>query len=108
MVFQEDLYIVINGNIIFDWYGCGLDREFRDFAPSTMVVYTALLFGANNGQRYLDFMGAGSPSMKYGVRDFKAQFGGELCEFGRYRKTMNHLLYYIGILTIQVKSIVKR
>ena len=36
-------------------------------------------------ERY-DFGGAGWPNVPYGVRDFKASFGGELVCYGRYRK----------------------
>ena len=84
------------GEIIFDWYGCGLDVDYKDFAPSTMAVYAALKFGADNGYRYFDFMGAGSPGEKYGVRDFKAQFGGNLVEYGRFKLILNPIKYKIG------------
>lgn len=83
-------------DVIFDWYGCGLDKKYRDLSPSTMAVYAALQYGAKNGYKYFDFMGAGSIDEKYGVRDFKAQFGGELIEFGRFTKVLNPFLYNIG------------
>ena len=42
-------------------------------------------------------MGAGSPGDGgYGVRDFKAKFGGELVEYGRFRYVANKPLYALG------------
>jgi lipid II:glycine glycyltransferase (peptidoglycan interpeptide bridge formation enzyme) len=38
----------------------------------------------NHGYRIYDFGGAGRPGEPYGVRDFKAKFGGELVDFGRH------------------------
>jgi len=86
----------LNENVIYDWYGCGLDKEFKDLAPSTMVVYSALRYGYLNGYKYFDFMGAGSPDKKYGVRQFKEQFGGELVEHGRFFKITKPALYFLG------------
>ena len=42
-------------------------------------------------------MGAGAPGDGgYGVRDFKAKFGGELVEYGRFRYVANKPLYTLG------------
>jgi len=61
-----------------------------------MVVYSALRYGYLNGYKYFDFMGAGSPDKKYGVRQFKEQFGGELVEHGRFFKITKPALYFLG------------
>jgi len=98
----------INNNVIYDWYGCGLDQEYKDFAPSTMAVFAALKYGAKNGFEYLDFMGAGSPYENYGVRDFKAQFGGNLVEYGRFVKILNPFLFHLGLIGLKVNSICKK
>lgn len=98
----------IGNKVIYDWYGCGLDKDFKDYAPSTMAVYAALLYGANNGYKYLDFMGAGSPYEKYGVRDFKTQFGGALVEYGRFIKILNPALFQIGLIGLKIISILKK
>ena len=47
-------------------------------------------------------MGAGTPDVEYGVRDFKAEFGGEMVEHGRFRKIAKPILYKIGILGIKM------
>jgi len=41
-------------------------------------------------------MGAGKPDEGYGVRDFKAKFGGELVEHGRFIHINQPVLYTIG------------
>lgn len=67
---------------IYGWYG-GSDREFSKFLPNEMLIWHILEWGAKHNYRVYDFGGAGKPDEEYGVRDFKAKFGGELVNFGR-------------------------
>lgn len=69
-------------DIIYGWYG-GCDRAYSKYLPNEMLMWHVLEWGANNGYRRYDFGGAGKPDEEYGVRDFKAKFGGELVNFGR-------------------------
>jgi lipid II:glycine glycyltransferase (peptidoglycan interpeptide bridge formation enzyme) len=69
-------------NIIYGWYG-GSDREYSDYLPNEMLIWHILEWGANNGYHLYDFGGAGKPDEEYGVRDFKAKFGGDLVNYGR-------------------------
>jgi lipid II:glycine glycyltransferase (peptidoglycan interpeptide bridge formation enzyme) len=69
---------------IFGWYG-GVDRGHRMFVPNEVLTWEILKWGSANGYRVYDFGGAGQPDQKYGVRDFKAKFGGRLVAFGRNR-----------------------
>ena len=41
-------------------------------------------------------MGAGKPGEDYGVRDFKAQFGGNLVEHGRFLHVCRPVVYWLG------------
>jgi len=41
-------------------------------------------------------MGAGKSGESYGVRDFKARFGGEMVEFGRFLNIRKPLFYILG------------
>ena len=68
--------------IIYGWYG-GSDREYSDYLPNEMLIWHILEWGAHNGYHLYDVGGAGKPDEEYGVRDFKAKFGGELVNFGR-------------------------
>jgi len=67
---------------IYGWYG-GMDRAYGDYIPNELLLWHIFQWGASNGYRVYDFGGAGKPDEEYGVRDFKAKFGGELVNFGR-------------------------
>jgi lipid II:glycine glycyltransferase (peptidoglycan interpeptide bridge formation enzyme) len=69
-------------DIVYGWYG-GLDRAYGSYMPNELLMWHILEWGAKNGYRCYDFGGAGKPDEEYGVRDFKAKFGGELVCFGR-------------------------
>ena len=69
-------------DVIYGWYG-GVDRTYSSHMPNELVMWDILKWGAENGYHLYDFGGAGKPDEEYGVRDFKAKFGGELVCFGR-------------------------
>jgi serine/alanine adding enzyme len=69
-------------DVMFGWYG-GMNREYGAYLPNELLNYHILVWGATNGFSVYDFGGAGTPSEEYGVRDFKAKFGGQLVSLGR-------------------------
>jgi serine/alanine adding enzyme len=71
--------------VITEWYITG-SREHSKLYPSDAITWHPIEWGAANGFSIFDFGGAGEPEKKYGVRDFKMQFGGELVNFGRFMK----------------------
>jgi CelD/BcsL family acetyltransferase involved in cellulose biosynthesis len=73
---------LLHKGVMLGWYG-GVDRNFADYMPGELLMWHILAWGVQNGYRTYDFGGAGKPGEKYGVRDFKAKFGGELVCFGR-------------------------
>jgi serine/alanine adding enzyme len=73
---------LMHKDVIYGWYG-GVDRNYSPYVPGELMMWDILKWGAQNGYRVYDFGGAGSPDEEYGVRDFKAKFGGELVCFGR-------------------------
>jgi hypothetical protein len=73
---------LIYKDVIYGWYG-GVDRAYSNRTPSELLTWYILKWGAENGYRTYDFGGAGIPGEKYGVRDFKAKFGGRLVCYGR-------------------------
>ena len=68
---------------IYGWYG-GSDRSYSSYIPNDLLMWHVLEWGASNGYRVYDFGGAGKPDEPYGVRTFKAKYGGELVNYGRY------------------------
>lgn len=67
---------------IYGWYG-GLDRAYSEHIPNELLLWHIFRWGAEHGCKLYDFGGAGRPDEEYGVRDFKAKFGGELVCYGR-------------------------
>lgn len=92
---------ILNNKAIYEWYVCGLDEEYRELYPSVMATYAAIEYAKAKGLLLFDFMGAGKPTVSYGVRDFKMEFGGELVEHGRFLCVRKTLLYKIGELGVK-------
>lgn len=90
------LILMLDRRCAYAWYCCGLDKEYHDLFPSIMANYVAIRYAAENGFLRYDMMGAGSPDKDYGVRDFKAQFGGDLVEHGRFLFLCKPFVYKIG------------
>jgi len=87
--------VLLHKGTIFDWYA-GADRESRRSRPNDFLVWRTLAWGANNGYHSFDFGGAGHPDVPYGVRDFKAKFGGQLVNYGRDRQAHSPGLLKLG------------
>ena len=68
--------------VMYGWYG-GVDRAYAGYTPGELLMWHILKWGVENGYRLYDFGGAGRPDVEYGVRDFKAKFGGTLVNYGR-------------------------
>jgi lipid II:glycine glycyltransferase (peptidoglycan interpeptide bridge formation enzyme) len=66
-----------------------------------LATWAGILFAAENGFQYFDMMGAGKPNTNNGIRDFKAKFGGNLVEHGRFLYLCNKFLYNIGKFYIE-------
>jgi hypothetical protein len=87
---------ILEGRALYEFYVCGLDEDYKELYPSVMATWFAMEYAGKHGIPLFDFMGAGMPGEQYGVRDFKARFGGELVEYGRFRKIRKPLLYRVG------------
>ena len=102
--------LVIGGSIcmllpkhgIYEWYACGKDGIFKNIHPSSVTKFIGMKYAAENGYPIFDMMGAGKPEDPYGVRDFKAEFGGELVEHGRYLYIAKPMLYHIGTIGVKI------
>lgn len=92
---------------VYDLFMTGDDISYKKLRPSTLATYSGIQYAATNGYGYCDLMGAGKPGKEYGVRDFKASFGGRLVEYGRCRYVCNGLLFSIGKLGVKVMKMIK-
>ena len=87
---------------LYEWFVCGEDGVYEHIFPSSYATYLGIRYAAEHGCQVFDMMGAGKPNETYGVRDFKARFGGELVEHGRYLCVRKPLLYWIGKLGVKL------
>ena len=94
--------VCLPGKAVYEWYACGLDNCRDDIRPLSVAIWGEMQYAAENGYPLFDFMGAGKPEEPYGVRDFKAEFGGELVEHGRFLCVRKPLLYWIGTLGVKI------
>jgi len=78
---------------VYEWYVVGKDRVIKNVYPSVLVTWAAIEYAIKNNYERFDFMGAGKPTIDYGVREFKAQFGGELVCYGRWSRILNRRMY---------------
>lgn len=76
------LSLLIHNGVMLYWY-TGTLREFSSHRANDLLVWHALALGHELGCHTFDFGGGGKPDEAYGVRDFKAKFGGRLVNYGR-------------------------
>jgi CelD/BcsL family acetyltransferase involved in cellulose biosynthesis len=81
-VLAVDAMLLFNGQV-FAWYGGSL--RIKGVSPAAFLQWREIEWSSAQGYKRYDFGGAGWPNVPYGVRDFKAAFGGELVCYGRYR-----------------------
>lgn len=94
--------MLLPGRGVYEWYACGKDGVFKNIHPSSVTKYAGMKYACDNGYAVFDMMGAGKPDEEYGVRDFKAEFGGELVEHGRFLCVTKPLLYRLGVLGVKI------
>jgi len=85
---------------LYEWFVCGRDGEWKSIFPSSYATYAGIRYAAEHGMPRFDMMGAGTPNEAYGVRDFKARFGGKEVEHGRFLCLTKPLLYKLGVLGV--------
>lgn len=90
--------------ILYEWFVCGKDQEYKKQYPSVCTTYAGISYAVENGFEQFDFMGAGKPDMAYGVRVFKEKFGGKLVEYGRFVVVNQMIMYKIGKLAMKMVS----
>ena len=87
---------------VYEWFECGMNAQYKEQYPSVCATYAGMCYAAENGMARYDMMGAGEPGVPYGVRDFKAEFGGKMVEHGRFKYICKPLLYKIGTIAVGI------
>ena len=115
VVFNRDKFETINHkfettthpSVVYEWFVCGRDGEWKSIFPSSLATYAGIKYAAEHGCARFDMMGAGKPDEAYGVRDFKARFGGKEVEHGRFLCITKPVLYQIGKLGVKILKSIK-
>lgn len=101
-IYGGTVCVCLQDKTMFEWFVCGKDGVVKNIFPSEVATYAGLQCSVDDNCAKFDMMGAGSPNVKYGVRDFKAKFGGDLVEHGRYLCVLNKLSYSLGKLGVKL------
>lgn len=94
--------VILKNRVVYEWFACGLDGKFKNIYPSTLATWSGIKYATDHDIPLFDMMGAGRPDEGYGVRDFKAKFGGKLVEHGRFFCVTKPLLFQIGKLGVKL------
>ena len=94
--------VVADEKTVYEWFECGLNAQYKDQYPSVMATFAGIQLAQQSCCTRYDMMGAGEPGVPYGVRDFKAEFGGKLVEHGRFLCVCKPMLYRIGATAVQL------
>lgn len=93
--------VELHSRALYEWFACGEDGVYDHIYPSCYATYLGIKYSAESGCKIFDMMGAGKPDEAYGVRKFKAHFGGEEVEHGRFLCIRKPLLYWIGKMGVK-------
>ncbi len=100
------MYLLCYKERTYEWY-IGSYNEYLKIHPNDLIIWEILKWSKNNGFKIFDFGGAGNPDKKYGVRDYKKKFGGEMINYGRYEKIHNRFLMSISIIGFRIWQFLK-
>jgi len=79
------LVCLLYKDTVYAWY-TGMAQGSSNLQATSLMIWNVLKWGSGNRYRIFDFVGAGKPQIKYGPRDYKSEFGGQLVSYGRYTK----------------------
>ena len=99
--------VELAGRALYEWFACGEDGLIKAVFPSSYATYAGMCYAADHACPLFDMMGAGKPEEEYGVRIFKAHFGGQLVEHGRFMHICNPLLYKTGTIGVKIMKNLK-
>jgi hypothetical protein len=99
--------VVLSGRVMYEWFVCGTNGNHKNVHPSTLATWGAINYSCKHEIPRFDMMGAGKPGDSYKVREFKAKFGGELVEHGRFLYILDPVLYHVGRLGVFILKMIR-
>lgn len=86
---------------IYAWY-TGAKRNYLSFHPGDLLIWHLLKWGVENGYSVFDFGGGGTKEKNVNLREYKARFGTEFPEYGRYKKVYSPIKLKIAEIGFEV------
>jgi serine/alanine adding enzyme len=94
-------------DMVYEWYAAS-NSEYQNKYANDLLPWEVMLWASQNGFRIFDFGGAGNPLEKYGVRDFKLSYGGEVVEVSRFTHVHKPFFMLFGKKGIRLYRIIKK
>jgi serine/alanine adding enzyme len=88
-------------DVIYAWYSADI-RTHPTVRANDFTVWSTMKWGINQGYKLFDFGGAGRSDKKYGVRDYKLQFGGKLVCYGQFIHIHHPLKYRFALIGFRI------
>jgi len=102
------LFALIYRNTMYGYYLGSTDNpELLKMKPMDLLFWEVFKWAVHNNIYNFDWMGAGKPDKKYGVRDFKMQYGGEPINLGRFEKIHKPALYTVSKFGLKLWKMTK-
>lgn len=95
--------VLCHGGMVYDWYAAS-DSGHLDKYPNDILPWAIMEVMAGEGYRLFGFGGAGRPGERYGVRDYKMRFGGQVVSCGRYTRPYRPLLYRLVMTAYRYRN----
>jgi hypothetical protein len=93
---------------LHEWYIASVRDELQHLYPGVLATWAGIEYAVSHNFSRFDFMGMGIPRKQYGIRDFKAQFGGRIVNYGRWQMVNNRLLYLAGLAGYNLLTLGKK
>jgi len=88
-------------DVIYDFYAGAYPQDNKKY-PNDLIPWEVFKWGKKNGFTKFDFGGAGKPDVRYGVRDYKKKFGGEMVNYGRFEIIHKPTLFIVSKIAFKV------
>lgn len=95
------MFALVFKDTIYDFYAGSYHDYYKKY-PNDLIPWEIFLWAKKNEYKLFDFGGAGKPDEKYGVRDYKKQYGGEVVNYGRFEKVHKPMLMKAGKVGLKI------
>jgi lipid II:glycine glycyltransferase (peptidoglycan interpeptide bridge formation enzyme) len=101
------MLVSLHQNTWYCWY-MATSRSVGNNGCAEFLVWNVFSEAQKQGVVLFDWGGAGKPNEKYGVRDFKKKFGGEIIEQYRALRVYKPVLYRLAKIALKFIQLLKK